>query len=115
MSPAAWRWRFAPKPGGAGKIISVRMVASPRVLASRKAPESAAAIAPEIRWLGGYRSSMRGSRFATLRPLPGNRLEALKGDRGGQDSIRINQQWRIYFEWPADQTGPSNVEIVDCH
>jgi proteic killer suppression protein len=51
----------------------------------------------------------------TLRALPGNRLEALKGDRAGQYSIRINQQWRICFEWPAGQTGPGNVEIVDYH
>jgi proteic killer suppression protein len=54
-------------------------------------------------------------RIDTLRALPGNRLEALKGDRAGQYSIRINQQWRICFEWPAGQTGPSNVEIVDDH
>jgi proteic killer suppression protein len=51
----------------------------------------------------------------TLRALPGNRLEALKGDRVGQCSIRINQQWRICFEWPDGQNGPSNVEIVDYH
>ena len=51
----------------------------------------------------------------TLRALPGNRLEALKGDRAGQYSIRINRQWRICFEWPAGQIGPSNVEIVDYH
>jgi proteic killer suppression protein len=51
----------------------------------------------------------------TLRALPGNRLEALKGDRAGQYSIRINQQWRLCFEWPDGQTGPSNVEIVDYH
>jgi proteic killer suppression protein len=51
----------------------------------------------------------------TLRALPGNRLEALKGDRVGQYSIRINQQWRICFEWPDGQTWPSNVEIVDYH
>jgi len=51
----------------------------------------------------------------TLRALPGNRLEALKGDRTGQYSIRINQQWRICFEWPDGQTGPGNVEIVDYH
>jgi proteic killer suppression protein len=51
----------------------------------------------------------------TLRALPGNRLEALKGDRAGQYSIRINQQWRICFEWPDGQTGPGNVEIVDYH
>ncbi|MDN5753376.1 MAG: type II toxin-antitoxin system RelE/ParE family toxin [Nitrosospira sp.] len=47
--------------------------------------------------------------------LPGNRLEALKGDRKGQYSIRINDQWRICFEWPKEARGPSNVEIVDYH
>lgn len=50
-----------------------------------------------------------------LAALPGNRLEALKGDRKGQYSIRINDQWRICFEWEADSPGPSNVEIVDYH
>lgn len=48
-----------------------------------------------------------------LRVPPGNRLEALKGDRAGQWSIRINDQWRICFVW--DEGGPSNVEIVDYH
>ena len=47
--------------------------------------------------------------------LPGNRLEALKGDRQGQYSIRINDQWRICFEWPKGSPGPVNVEIVDYH
>ena len=47
--------------------------------------------------------------------LPGNRLEALKGDRAGQYSIRINDQWRICFEWPERSPGPINVEIVDYH
>ena len=47
--------------------------------------------------------------------LPGNRLEALKGDRRGQYSIRINDQWRICFEWPAGSPGPAEVEIVDYH
>jgi len=47
--------------------------------------------------------------------LPGNRLEALKGDRQGQYSIRINDQWRICFEWPKGTPGPVNVEIVDYH
>lgn len=47
--------------------------------------------------------------------LPGNRLEALKGDRKGQCSIRINDQWRICFEWPRGARGPFNVEIVDYH
>ena len=50
-----------------------------------------------------------------LRIWRSNRLETLKGDRVGQFSIRINQQWRICFEWPRDASGPSNVEIVDYH
>jgi proteic killer suppression protein len=50
-----------------------------------------------------------------LRALPSNRLEALRGDRGGQFSIRINAQWRLCFEWPQGAAGPSNVEIVDYH
>jgi proteic killer suppression protein len=48
-----------------------------------------------------------------LRQPPGNRLEALKGDRRGQYSIRINDQWRICFEWRDD--GAEMVEIVDYH
>ena len=44
---------------------------------------------------------------------PGNRLEALKGSRKGQHSIRINDQWRICFEW--QDGGPGNVQIVDYH
>jgi proteic killer suppression protein len=44
-----------------------------------------------------------------------NRLEALKGDRKGQYSIRINKQWRICFRWPSGAAGPSDVEIVDYH
>ena len=53
--------------------------------------------------------------LATLRALPGNRLEAMRGDRVGQYSIRINRLWRICFEWPDGQIGPTNVEIVDYH
>ena len=47
--------------------------------------------------------------------LPGNRFETLSGDRKGQYSIRINDQWRICFEWPEGSVGPVNVEIVDSH
>jgi proteic killer suppression protein len=47
--------------------------------------------------------------------LPGNRLEALKGDRQGQFSIRINDQWRICFQWPKGSPGPLKVEIIDYH
>lgn len=50
-----------------------------------------------------------------LGALPGNRFEALKADRKGQYSIRVNDQWRICFEWPAGASGPLNVEIVDYH
>jgi proteic killer suppression protein len=55
------------------------------------------------------------TRLDDLAALPGNRLEALKGDRRGQWSIRINEQWRICFEWPSGGPGPSQVEIVDYH
>jgi toxin HigB-1 len=50
-----------------------------------------------------------------LASLPGNRFEALAGDREGQYSIRINDQWRICLEWPDKSPGPVNVEIVDYH
>lgn len=50
-----------------------------------------------------------------LAALPGNRFEKLSGDREGQYSIRINDQWRICFEWPDDSVGPVNVEITDYH
>lgn len=53
--------------------------------------------------------------LADLQALPSNALERLKGDRKGQYSIRINMQWRICFEWPEGQSGPSNAEIVDYH
>jgi proteic killer suppression protein len=48
-----------------------------------------------------------------LKAPPGNRLEALKGDRKGQHSIRINDQWRICFVWT--EVGPADVEIADYH
>ncbi|MGH8320272.1 MAG: type II toxin-antitoxin system RelE/ParE family toxin [Steroidobacteraceae bacterium] len=48
-----------------------------------------------------------------LRSPPGNRLEALKRDRAGQHSIRINDQWRVCFRWTTE--GPEDVEIVDYH
>ena len=51
--------------------------------------------------------------LSDLRVPPGNRLEALRADRKGQHSIRINDQWRICFTW--DEGGPSRVEIVDYH
>jgi toxin HigB-1 len=53
--------------------------------------------------------------LADLAALKSNRLESLKGNRKGQFSIRINDQWRVCFEWARDDPGPSNVEIVDYH
>lgn len=52
-------------------------------------------------------------RLEDLRVPPGNRLEALKGDRTGQHSIRINNQWRLCFRWT--EAGAEDVEIVDYH
>ncbi|MGH3275317.1 MAG: type II toxin-antitoxin system RelE/ParE family toxin [Streptosporangiaceae bacterium] len=51
--------------------------------------------------------------LADLRVPPGNRLEKLAGDRAGQYSIRVNQQWRVCFRWT--DSGPEDVEIVDYH
>lgn len=53
------------------------------------------------------------STLQTLRIPPGNRLEALRGDRKGQHSIRINDRWRLCFVWHDD--GAYQVEIVDYH
>jgi toxin HigB-1 len=52
-------------------------------------------------------------RLEDLKVPPGNRLEALAGDRSGQYSIRINDQWRVCFRWT--DAGAENVEIVDYH
>jgi len=51
--------------------------------------------------------------LADLRVPPGNRLEALAGDREGQHSVRVNDQWRVCFVWT--EAGPVDVEIVDYH
>lgn len=55
----------------------------------------------------------QAARLDDLRVPPGNRLEALKGDRAGQHSIRVNDQFRVCFRWT--NTGPEDVEIVDYH
>jgi proteic killer suppression protein len=51
--------------------------------------------------------------LADLKVPPANRLEQLRGNRAGQHSIRVNDQWRICFVWTAQ--GPAEVEIVDYH
>ena len=55
----------------------------------------------------------RAARLDDLRIPPGNRLEALKGDRAGQHSVRVNDKFRVCFRWTKD--GPEGVEIVDYH
>lgn len=55
----------------------------------------------------------RAHELRDLASPPQNRLEALKGDRKGQHSIRINDQWRICFRWTS--AGPEDVDIVDYH
>jgi proteic killer suppression protein len=73
---------------------------------------------------GSFRPSPRGAKrkldqldsatsLRGLAGLPGNRLEALAGDRAGQYSIRINDQWRLYFCWKDGEA--HDVEIVDYH
>lgn len=72
------------------------------------------------RWINIERSALRkleqldwSTVLTDLRIPPGNKLEALKGDRRGQHSIRINEQWRVCFVWHTD--GAADVEIVDYH
>lgn len=75
---------------------------------SRKLPAEIQPIAlRKLRMLNQARA------LTDLRVPPGNRLEVLKGDRSGQHSIRINDQWRICFFWT--EGGPYDVEIVDYH
>ena len=76
-----------------------------------------------VKAFGGFERSARlkldrldaATSLRDLVALPGNRFEALVGNRKDQYSIRINDQWRICFEWPDQALGPSNVEIVDYH
>jgi proteic killer suppression protein len=71
---------------------------------------------PKSLWRVAYRKLDQldsAIELADLRIPPGNRLEALKGDRKSQHSIRINEQYRIFFKWT--DAGPEDVEIVDYH
>lgn len=72
------------------------------------------------RWVNIERAALRkltqlaiSFRLTDLRSPPGNRLETLKGERQGQHSVRINDQWRLCFVWADD--GAYEVEIVDYH
>jgi len=73
-------------------------------------------LCPQTLWRAAFRKLDLLDSVETLDDLripPGNRLEALKGDRNGQHSIRINDQYRICFIWTDN--GPSDVEIIDYH
>ena len=78
--------------------------------------KAAKKVCPEVVWRVARRKLDQldsVTRLDELRVPPGNRLEALSRDRKGQHSIRINDQYRICFEWTS--SGPANVEIVDYH
>ena len=78
--------------------------------------KAAKKVCPEVVWRVARRKLDQLDsvmRLDELRIPPGNRLEALSRDRRGQHSIRINDQFRICFEWTS--SGPANVEIVDYH
>lgn len=73
---------------------------------SRRLPADIQAVA-----LRKFRMLNQARALSDLRVPPSNRLEALKGNRAGQQSVRINDQWRICFRW--EEGGPSDVEIID--
>ena len=78
--------------------------------------KAAKKVCPEVVWRVARRNLDQldsVTRLDELRIPPGNRLEALSRDRRGQHSIRINDQFRICFEWTS--SGPANIEIVDYH
>jgi toxin HigB-1 len=91
------------------------------IVSFRDADTEALAAGHNVRRFHGIRNVARrklrqlqiAGRLADLRVPPGNRLEALKGDRAGQYSIRVNDQYRICFRWTA--AGAADVEIVDYH
>ena len=75
---------------------------------SKKLPQSIQRVATRKLWMLDA-----AAQLSDLRVPPNNQLEALKGNRKGQHSIRINKQWRICFKWKAGQA--KDVEIIDYH
>lgn len=82
-----------------------------RVAERRRVP----ALHPDVQKIAQRKLALLGfaKTLDDLRSPPGNRLEKLRGDREGQHSIRINDQWRLCFRWTPD--GPADVELVDYH
>jgi proteic killer suppression protein len=92
-------------------IVTFRCKETERIwggLFSRKLPQDIQAIA-----LRKLRMLNNAARLEDLSVPPSNHLEALRGDRAGQHSIRINDQWRLCFVWT--EGGPTHVEILDYH
>ena len=93
------------------------------IVSCRDKHTSAFASGKRVKAFSGFERSARlkldrleaATSLGDLAALPDNRFAALVGDRKGQYSIRINDQWRICFEWASRSPGPSNVEIVDYH
>lgn len=93
------------------------------ILSYRDARTRAFAAGKRLKAFSGFERSARmkldrlqaATSLRDLAALPGNRFESLQGERAGQFSVRVNDQWRICFEWADRAPGPSNVEIVDYH
>jgi len=102
-------------------VLSCYMIRSFRNAGSEdlfygRSTKAARKILPESLWkkVGTKLDALDSAGFLEdLRVPPGNRLEALKGNRRGQHSIRINDQYRICFKWT--EAGPDDVEVVDYH
>jgi toxin HigB-1 len=85
-------------------------------LFNRKPSRAARKVCPIDLWGVARRKLDQLNAAVSLRSLgvpPGNKLEALKGDRQGQHSIRVNERWRVCFRWT--DAGPADVEVVDYH
>jgi toxin HigB-1 len=96
-------------------IVSFADPATEDIFEGRRS-KAARKACPELLWKVARRKLdmlNQAAILSDLRAPPGNRLEALKGDRAGQHSIRINEQYRICFTWTPE--GPTAVEITDYH
>ena len=89
-----------------------RLIDDPIIRMQRDRTNLARTVKPQV-FRQHSKSGTAAATVEDLRNPPGNRLEALKGDRAGQMSIRINDQWRICFRW--SKADADDVEIVDYH
>jgi proteic killer suppression protein len=96
-------------------IASFRDTATEDLFNGRNTRAAQAALPRELWRIAARRLDHLDSaaRLGDLRTPPGNRLEALRGDRAGQYSIRINDRYRVCFRWSSE--GPRDVELVDYH